>query len=79
MKKTMTSAVFVTALVVAAMLPASAHIGSIDFINQSDTCAWVTVYSSSGSADTWTILEGAFSRPRFVKPGVKWSMGTTSR
>jgi hypothetical protein len=71
-------ALFVTALVAAAMLPASAHIGSVRVINQSDTCAWMTVYSSSGSADTWTILEGAFSRPRFVKPGERWDMGTTS-
>jgi hypothetical protein len=78
MKKAITCAVFAAALVAAAVLPASARVGSIDFYNQSDTCAWVTVYSSSGSADTWTILEGAFSRPRFVKPGVKWSMGTTS-
>jgi hypothetical protein len=78
MKKAITCAVFAAALVAAAVLPASAHVASVDFINQSDTCAWVTVYSSNGSLDTWTILAGGNSTPRFVKPGVKWSMGTTS-
>jgi hypothetical protein len=73
-----TAAVCVTAIVAAMALPASAHVGSVDVINQSDACAWVTVYSSYGTLDTWTILAGSNSSPRFVKPGEKWSMGTTS-
>jgi hypothetical protein len=75
-RKAVILALIVAALVQASVRPASAQIGSVAFANETGACAWITVYRSSGMIDGWHIMDGPYNRPRFVRPGEKWSVNS---
>ena len=62
----------VLALIAVALLsfaaPARAYVESVNVVNNSTSCAWVTVYRAD-EMSTWSTLSSANNRPRYVKPG----------
>ena len=59
---------------IALLAPASAgsRAQNITFINESDKCAWFTVYSA-GAWSGWHIVSHGENRPRFVKAGERFT------
>jgi len=67
------------AALAALALPAMAGATALTVTNNSTHCAWFTVYTSSGSFDTWHILSDGSFRPRFLYPkqGVGFQIGAS--
>ncbi len=55
-------------VIAAATLPAVAGATTLEVRNNSTHCAWFTVYTSSGTFDTWHILSNGVYRPQFIYP-----------
>jgi len=64
------AAAFAAAAVACALFPqpVQAYYSDAEVRNNTDICAWITVYTASRYT-AWKILSQTHNRPRFLKPG----------